>query len=142
MTGVQTCALPILSNFYMVDKVEFVYPDVDLVHLKDGRVIGISLDCVVLYESRGAFDTCSSNDLPTISLVKPLKITYDFMDGEVVELRDGEVDKTWSIHTIPDDVLRHVLYWNDKDGDFDGLSRLQMLEIFLSDFVINRSKEV
>lgn len=70
-----------------------------------------------------------------------MKVSYDFVDGEVVEIIDGEICEVWPIYTIPDNVLREVLHWNDKDGDFfgSGLSRAQLLEIFLSDFVISRS---
>ena len=67
-----------------------------------------------------------------------MRITYDFVDGEVVELHNGEVVATWSIYTVPDDVLRRVLSWNDKDGDFEECERLALLQVFLADFVINR----
>jgi hypothetical protein len=69
-----------------------------------------------------------------------MKVTYDFVDGDVVEIVDGEPIMCWSIYTVPDSVLREILFWNDKDGDFYELTRLQMLEIFLSDFVITRAK--
>lgn len=70
-----------------------------------------------------------------------MKVTYDFVDGEVVEIVDGETIMSWSIYAVSDNVLREVLHWNDKDGDFfgSGLSRAQLLEIFLADFVISRS---
>ena len=67
-----------------------------------------------------------------------MQVTYDFVDGEVVELHNGEVAATWSIYTVPDDVLRRVLSWNDKDGDFEECERLALLQVFLADFVINR----
>ncbi len=43
---------------------------VDLVHLYDGRVLGISSDCVVLYDNLADFETCDTNEKPTISLYK------------------------------------------------------------------------
>lgn len=53
-----------------IQKIDFVYPDVDLIHLKDGRIVGISTDCIVLYASIEAFEECATNDLPTINLSK------------------------------------------------------------------------
>ena len=51
-----------------IAKIEFEYPDVHLVHLKDGRVVGINKDCIVLYEIIDAFYECATNELPTIQL--------------------------------------------------------------------------
>lgn len=53
-----------------IAKIEFEYPDLHLVHLKDGRVIGINQECIVLYESIDAFWECATNELPTINLQK------------------------------------------------------------------------
>ena len=47
---------------------------VDLVHLNDGRVLGISSDCVVLYDSLADFEDCDTNEKPTISLVRSKKM--------------------------------------------------------------------
>jgi len=43
---------------------------VDFVHLKDGRVLGISDDCVVLYDSIEDFYECATNDRQCINLLK------------------------------------------------------------------------
>jgi hypothetical protein len=43
---------------------------VDLVHLRDGRVLGINSDCVVLYDNLEDFETCATNEKPTINLYK------------------------------------------------------------------------
>ena len=51
-----------------IDRIEFEYPDLHLVHLKDGRVLGINKECVVLYASEEAFHECATNELPTIQL--------------------------------------------------------------------------
>lgn len=51
-----------------IDHIEFQYPDLHLVHLKDGRVLGINKECVVLYASEDAFYECATNELPTIQL--------------------------------------------------------------------------
>ncbi len=51
-----------------IEKIEFEYPDLHLVHLKDGRVVGINSDCIVLYASIDAFYECGTNDLPIIHL--------------------------------------------------------------------------
>jgi hypothetical protein len=42
---------------------------VDLITLKDGRVLGINKECVVLYNSMEDFWECSTNELPTITLL-------------------------------------------------------------------------
>lgn len=65
-------------------------------------------------------------------------ITYDFKEGQIVRLYHGVPETAWTIYDTPDDVLREAIAWNDPDGDFDDLQRVQMLEIFLSDFIINR----
>ena len=66
-------------------------------------------------------------------------VSYDFKEGQVVSLFYGVPQEAWSIYEASDDVLREALSWNDKDGDFDGLPRVALLEIFLADFVMNRS---
>ena len=74
--------------------------------------------------------------------IKGLKmnVSYEFIDGEVVELNDNKIVSTWSIYTVPDSVLRRVLSWNDKDGDFDECDRIALLQVFLADFVMTRGK--
>jgi hypothetical protein len=42
---------------------------VTLIHLNDGRVLGINDECVVLYPSREAFDDSSASNYPTIGLM-------------------------------------------------------------------------
>jgi hypothetical protein len=65
-------------------------------------------------------------------------ITYDFQDGQIVELFHGRPQAAWDIYTVPDEVLIRALAWNDKGGDFDGLNRLSLLEIFLADFICSK----
>jgi hypothetical protein len=65
-------------------------------------------------------------------------ITYDFQDGQIVELFHGVPHDAWDIYSAPDEVLIRALEWNDSNGDFEGLERVRLLEIFLSDFI--RSK--
>lgn len=56
-----------------ITKIEDYEPDgpvsVTLVHLPDGRVIGINDECVALYPSREAFDDVENVDHPMIALV-------------------------------------------------------------------------
>jgi hypothetical protein len=61
--------------------------------------------------------------------------SYDFQDGHIVELFHGVPADAWDIFSVPDDVLRKVISWNDSNGDFDDLERVHMLEIFLADFI-------
>jgi hypothetical protein len=66
------------------------------------------------------------------------KTSFDFVEGQLVELYMGVPSDSWRIYDVPDDVLREALQWNDPDGDFEQLGRLQMLEVFLHDFVVDR----
>lgn len=65
-------------------------------------------------------------------------ITYDFQEGQIVELFHGRPQAAWDIFSVPDDVLRKVIAWNDPNGDFDELERVHMLEIFIADFIVSR----
>jgi hypothetical protein len=66
--------------------------------------------------------------------------SYDFQDGQIVELFHGVPADAWPIQTAPDDVIRAALAWNDANGDFDNLSRVHLLEIFLSDFIVSKGE--
>ena len=66
------------------------------------------------------------------------KTSYDFIEGQLVELYMGVPADSWRIYEAPDSVLRDVLSWNDSNGDFETLDRVQLLEVFLHDFVVNK----
>jgi hypothetical protein len=65
-------------------------------------------------------------------------LSYAFTEGQIVELFHGVPHDAWDIYSAPDDVIIRALEWNDSNGDFEGLERVRLLEIFLSDFI--RSK--
>jgi hypothetical protein len=65
-------------------------------------------------------------------------LSYTFTDGQIVELFHGVPHDAWAIYTAPDDVIIRALQWNDKNGDFEDLPRAQLLEIFLSDFIVSK----
>lgn len=112
---------------------------VDFLYLHDGRVVGINDECICLYENIERFhdeDGC----IDAISIPRKQTVSYDFQEGQLVELCEGRPAKSWDIHTVPDDVLRAALSWNDKDGDFAYTPRVHMLEVFLADFI--QSKRV
>ncbi len=67
-------------------------------------------------------------------------VTYDFQEGQLVELFHNRPQNAWDIFSTTDDKLKQVLAWNDKDGDFQDLERVHLLEIFISDFIQSRSK--
>jgi len=67
-------------------------------------------------------------------------ISFDFVEGQIVELFHNRPQMSWTIYDAPDHVLRRAIAWNDKDGDFDECDRVKMLEIFLHDFVVSRQK--
>lgn len=52
---------------------------VDLLTLKDGRVVGINNECIVLYESMDEFCNCSTNKLPTITIPPKKAMSDDAM---------------------------------------------------------------
>jgi hypothetical protein len=54
----------------IVEKIEFEYPDLHLVHLTDGRVIGINGECIVLYSDIDDVYEGGLKDRPTINLTK------------------------------------------------------------------------
>lgn len=54
----------------MIEQMSYEYPGVHLIHLKDGRIIGISEECVCLYKNLEEFYDCGTHDIPTISLLK------------------------------------------------------------------------
>ena len=64
--------------------------------------------------------------------------SFDFVEGQIVELYMGVPAASWTIYEADDSVLRHVLHWNDSNGDFETLDRAQLLEIFLHDFVVSK----
>jgi hypothetical protein len=66
-TNQELVAMEYAENGF-ITKVENVFPDLHLIHLKDGRVVGINSECIVLYESEDAFYECATNELPTIQL--------------------------------------------------------------------------
>lgn len=53
----------------IIEKIEFEYPDFHIVHLKDGRVIGITGECIVLYSSIDDVWEGDTVDRPTINLM-------------------------------------------------------------------------
>lgn len=64
--------------------------------------------------------------------------SFDFVEGQIVELYMGVPAASWTIYEAADSVLRRVLYWNDSNGEFETLDRVQLLEIFLHDFVVSK----
>lgn len=68
-------------------------------------------------------------------------ISYDFKEGQLIRLFHGVPDEAWIIYQAPTDVLRACIKWNDRDGDFDDLERVTILEIFLHDFIVNKGQQ-
>lgn len=64
--------------------------------------------------------------------------SYDFKEGQLVRLFHGRPETAWDIYAAPDDEIRAAIAWNDRDGDFDDLPRVTLLEIFIHDFIVNR----
>lgn len=64
--------------------------------------------------------------------------SYDFQEGQIVELFHGVPADSWDIYSAPDEVLIRALEWNDSNGDFEGLERVRLLEVFLADFIVSK----
>lgn len=62
-------------------------------------------------------------------------ISYDFKEGQLIRLFHGVPDDAWIIYQAPTDELRAAIAWNDRNGDFDDLERVHILEIFIHDFI-------
>lgn len=66
--------------------------------------------------------------------------TYDFLEGQIVQLFHGVPEASWTIYEVSDEKLRAVLQWNDANGDFDQMLRKHLLEVLLHDFIVSRAK--
>ncbi|NBX51221.1 hypothetical protein EBT25_15160 [bacterium] len=53
-----------------ITKIEQEYPDFYVLHMEDGRVIGITSDCIVVYENIDDVFEGGLKDRPTINLIK------------------------------------------------------------------------
>lgn len=53
-----------------ITKIEQEYPDFYILHMEDGRVIGITSDCIVVYENIDDVFEGGLKDRPTINLIK------------------------------------------------------------------------
>jgi len=53
-----------------ITKIEQEYPDFYVLHMEDGRVIGITTDCIVVYENIDDVFEGGLKDRPTINLIK------------------------------------------------------------------------
>jgi hypothetical protein len=65
-------------------------------------------------------------------------VSYDFKEGQLVRLFHGVPESAWLINEAPNDVLIECLSWNDLNGDFEGLNRQILLELLLSEFIVNK----
>ncbi len=65
-------------------------------------------------------------------------LSYAFTEGQIVELFHGVPHDAWDVYSVPDDVIIRALEWNDSNGDFEGLSRANLLEVFLADFIVSK----
>jgi hypothetical protein len=62
-------------------------------------------------------------------------ISYDFKEGQLIRLFHGFPDDSWTIYQAPTEELRAAITWNDSNGDFEELERVDILEIFIHDFI-------
>lgn len=61
-------------------------------------------------------------------------VTYDFKEGQLIKLFHGS-SEAWDIYHAPTEELRNAIAWNDANGDFEELLRVDILEIFIMDFI-------
>jgi hypothetical protein len=69
---------------------------------------------------------------------KTYGVSYDFKDGQIVRLFHGRPEASWTICDAPTDELIACISQNDANGDFEGLPREKVLEIFLHDYIVNK----
>ena len=62
-------------------------------------------------------------------------IAYYFHQKTFIRTIAGKRDKEWTIYEAPTEELRKAIAWNDSNGDFDHLERVDILEIFINDFI-------
>jgi hypothetical protein len=62
-------------------------------------------------------------------------ISYDFREGRLIRLFNGAPNESWIIYKAPTEELRAAIAWNDANGDFEELERVDLLEIFIHDFI-------
>lgn len=62
-------------------------------------------------------------------------VSYDFKEGQLIRLFHGVPDAAWTIYQAPTEELRAAITWNDANGDFEELARVDILEIFIHDFI-------
>jgi predicted GH43/DUF377 family glycosyl hydrolase len=53
-----------------ITKIEKEFPDLTLIHLEDGRVVGINSECIVVYTSIDDVYEGETKDRPTLTLYK------------------------------------------------------------------------
>ena len=51
-------------------------------------------------------------------------ISYDFREGQIVELFHERPQAAWDIDSAPDTVLRRVIAWAEKQKEFDDYERV------------------
>lgn len=79
---------------------------VDFVILKDGRCIGISDECLVIYPSYDLFYECNTSDLPAITFDPPLgqkkkfKVMASFVSYATVEVEAKDEEQAEQIASI------------------------------------------
>lgn len=61
-------------------------------------------------------------------------ISYYFHQKLFIRTVDGRQDNQWSIFDAPTEELRKAISWNDRNGDFENLERVHILEIFINNF--------
>jgi hypothetical protein len=57
-----------IINKGMIKQITYEYPDIHLIELIDGRLIGINSEYVCLYKDFDQFFDSGINDIPTINL--------------------------------------------------------------------------
>jgi hypothetical protein len=70
--------------------------------------------------------------------IAPRAITYDFREGQLVRLCNGRPEESWTIYAAPTKELIACISQNDKNGDFENLPRVSVLEVFLHDYIMNK----
>jgi hypothetical protein len=61
--------------------------------------------------------------------------TYKFECDMLKKYSNGAFINAWYLDNAPTEELRAAISWNDANGDFEDLNRLEIIQVFMSDFI-------
>lgn len=63
------------------------------------------------------------------------EIAYDYAEGQLLRLQDGRPDgEAYFLRKAPKEFLLEALKWNDPNGDYDNMTKADLLELVREQF--------